>query len=578
MNLYIGNKKINSVKISRPDMPSAKSAAVYLYQYVEKLGFDIAGSPDLDIQLVLDEKLGDNFSIKLTQNELTLCGGVRGIIYSVFSFLETLGCRFFTPTIETLPKGDVYLDEFEREEATPFEFRDVLTNQANGKYWSLKQKLNSNWFNVRKFTVDEGGSFNTAGIPAHTLCGEFLLKPYVETNPEYFSLVNGVRHTDRMGQICMTNEDAMKAAAYEACKVLDAHPDCNIVSVSQGDNNNFCRCESCQKLIDEQGLMKTYLGVISTIAALIKEKHPEALVHTLAYEDLCQSVDFELEDNIMLQYCFGKCHMHAIDDENCSINKKSREQLINITKNCKHVHIWNYVNCFKYEMFEFPFIHNFRRNIRFFADAGATGVFNEGFHRTAEETDFSNTMELRSYVLAKLLWNPYMSEEEFRGHIDEFCHAFYGEGAKFIIEYLSLFETMHGDEHSTYDLGVWPKVTDNYEVAHSIKEEKIPEFISSAYDLLDKADALATDEQKVRIDKLRTTVLYFEMYYTMDDILEHGTDDEKKLVLAKNSDLIDRIIDKHFVVTFWGQWRRTQNEELETFREKSPKHWNYRWG
>lgn len=577
MNLYIENKKINSVKISRPEAPSAKSAAVYLYQYVEKLGFGISSRPDLDIQLILDEKLGDSFSIKLTQNELVLSGGVRGIIYSVFSFLETLGCRFFTPTIETLPKGSLYLNEFEREESTPFEFRDVCTNQANGKYWSLKQKLNSNLWNVRKFTDDEGGSFNFAGIPAHSLSGEFLLKPYTETNPEYFSLVDGIRHTDRSGQICMTNEDAINAAAYEACKVLEEHPDCNIVSVSQADNRNFCQCESCKKLVEKQGLMKTYLGVVCKIAALIKEKHPEAFVHTLAYEDLCQSVDFELEDNIMLQYCFGKCHMHAIDDENCPVNKKSREQLINITKNCKHVHIWNYVNCFKYEMFEFPFIHNLRRNYRFFAEVGATGAFNEGFHRSEEETDFANTMELRSYLLAKLLWNPYMSEDEYRGHIEEFCYAFYGDGAQFIIDYLSLYENMYGDEHVDYNLHVFPKTTENDRVANTIRVDKIPEFISRAYELLDKADVLANDEQRLRIDKLRTTVLYFEMYHTMDDILKNGTEDEKKIVLEKNSDLIDRIIDKHFVITFWGQWRKTQNEELETFREKSPKHWNYNW-
>ena len=578
MNLYIDNKKINSMRIYAPDAPTSNSAAIYMHQYAEKLGFGIAGSPDLKIQLVLDTHLGDGFKIKLTKDELTLTGGERGIIYSVFSFLETLGCRFFTSTLETLPKGDLYLNEFEREESTPFEFRDICAKGAAGKYWSLKQKLNSNLWNTRKFTKADGGSYNFAGIPAHSLCGEYLLKPYVETNPEYFSLVNGERRKDRMGQICMTNEDAMKSAAYEVCKVLDETPDCNIVSISQGDNRNFCQCDACQKLVAEQGLMKTYLGVVSKIAAMIKEKHPEALVHTLAYEELCQSVDFELEDNIMLQYCYGKCLMHAIDDESCPVNKKSREQLINITEKCKHVHIWNYVNCFKYEMFEYPSIFDYRRNFKFFAEVGATGIFNEGFHRTDEETDFSNTTELRAYLLAKLLWNPYMSEEEFMGHIIEFCNAFYGEGGQFVIDYLSLYKTMIGDDHATYDMGVWPKETPDFEVACPIKKDKISEFIATAYDLLDKADALATDEQKVRIDKLRTCVLYFEMYHTMDYILENGTEEEKQAVLKKNSELIDKIIEKHFVVTFWGQWRRTQNEELDTFRDRSPKHWNYRWG
>lgn len=576
MNIFIDNQKIQEIKIISGNSPAEISAAEYLSEYSAKLGLVISDSASFETHIVLDDSPFDSFSIKLTKTALTLSGGKRGIIYSVFSFLEMLGCRFFTPTLEILPEGDVYLPEISKTESSPFEFRDVLSNGATNKVWSLKHKLNSNLWNTRKFTEADGDGYIYAGIPAHSLTGEFLLKPFVESNPEYFSLVNGVRHTDRMGQICMTNENAIRAAAAEACRVLRENPGKNIVDISQGDNKNFCQCDACQKAVSEQGLMKTYFGVICKIARVIKKEFPHVLVHTLAYEDLCKTIDFELEDNIMLQYCYGKCSTHAIDDESCDINKESAYQLADMCKKCRNVHVWHYTNCFKYELFEYPFIHNFRRNIKFFADVGVKGVFNEGMHRSGEDTDFATTMELRSYILAKLMWNPYMSEDEFRGHINEFCRAFYGAGSSYIVQYLQLFEQMNG-ECATYDLGKCHKSDEANVIASSIRRSDISRFITTAYYLLHKAYLLADEKQKYNIEKLRTTVLYFELYYTMDDVLENGTDDEKKAILAKNSELIDRIIEQRLVITFWGQFRESQNAELQTMRDISPAHWNYKW-
>jgi hypothetical protein len=44
--------------------------------------------------------------------------------------------------------------------------------------------------------------------------------------------------------------------------------------------------------------------------------------------------------------------------------------------------------------------------------------------------------ELRTYLLAKLMWNPYMSEEEYYMHMDEFLQAYYGAGWLYIRLYI----------------------------------------------------------------------------------------------------------------------------------------------
>lgn len=577
MNLYIKGKKISDIRIAHGGSPSEISAADYLAQYAERLGLGVSDSAEFLVRIFCDEAMGDGFSLDLGETGLDVRGGARGVIYGVFSFLERLGCRFFTPTLETLPDGDVTLSPFSVRECSPFEFRDVLGNGATDRVWSLKRKLNSNLWNTRKFTEADGGGYIFAGIPAHSLTGEFLLKPFVESHPEYFSLVDGTRRTDRMGQICMTNDEAAEAAAREACRLLSENPDKNIVSVSQGDNNNFCTCPSCREAVEKRGLMRTYFSAVNKIAAIIKREHPHAIVHTLAYESLCREIDFKLEDNIMLQYCFGKCATHAIDDEGCAINAESARQLRGICEKCDNVYVWNYVNCFKYELMEYPFIHNFRRNIKFFADVGVKGVFNEGVHRSTEETDFATAYELRSYLLSRLMWNPYMSDEELARDMSEFCRAFYGKGGEFIVEYLGLYKKMSG-ECGNYDMLRVNRREDEEPTVSIVDPRKISEFISRANDLLDRAEALAeNDAERRHIDKLRTTVIYFELYHTMDETLAHGDEAARAAALARCSELVDRIISQRLVITFWGQSRADQNRELEGMRSISPKHWNYKW-
>jgi hypothetical protein len=45
--------------------------------------------------------------------------------------------------------------------------------------------------------------------------------------------------------------------------------------------------------------------------------------------------------------------------------------------------------------------------------------------------------ELRAYLLAKLMWDPYMSEKEYYDYMDDFLKAYYGDGWKHIREFIN---------------------------------------------------------------------------------------------------------------------------------------------
>ena len=44
--------------------------------------------------------------------------------------------------------------------------------------------------------------------------------------------------------------------------------------------------------------------------------------------------------------------------------------------------------------------------------------------------------------MSKILWNPYMTEEEYYAHIDEFLEAFYGPGWTYIRKYIDMADNI----------------------------------------------------------------------------------------------------------------------------------------
>ncbi len=562
-----------------------ETAKSYLSLYLSKITSKrFKETSAYTIQLKKGEK-DDGFSIKADENQVVICGGKRGVIYGAFALLEKFGCRFFTPDLEVLPEKSVDIPSFELEENTPIYFRDLCANSGDERTWGLKNRLTSHLWGRRMYSEAEGGGFEYAGPQiaiCHSLTGDALLSDCVETHPEYFSYKDGKRWTDRFGQICMTNEDAWQAAAKKAVEYLETSPGKPIVSVSQGDNGNFCECENCKKLVEKQGLPKTYFDVVNKIAAKIQETHPEAIVHTLGYLSMEAGLgdDYKLHDNIMVQYCESSCTNHSLLDPNCGRNKIVLERVKRWTKLCNNVWVWSYVNCFKYELLNFPDLFNYLENIRVYADLGVKGFFCEGEHTREYQTDFVGMHELKSYLLAKAMGNPYMTKEAYRTHMEEFCEAFYGKGYQHVIAYLELMRDCAVNAHHSYDCLAYGEdweIRKPFQIARVVEEEKTAYFIENANKCIDEAEKLADSEQKRRLDKIRTEILYYDQFWNMPNIMQNGSAEEKEKTLAKNAELIYRIINQRLKITFWGKTRITQDAQLLKCLDVPPSEWDYSW-
>ena len=91
----------------------------------------------------------------------------------------------------------------------------------------------------------------------------------------------------------------------------------------------------------------------------------------------------------------------------------------------------------------FPNFDSMRDNARFFADHHVKGLFEEGNYNSVSG-EFG---ELRGYLLAKLLWDPYMDESTYRRHMREFCEGYYGPGGDHVMEILDLLQETTADRH-----------------------------------------------------------------------------------------------------------------------------------
>jgi hypothetical protein len=93
--------------------------------------------------------------------------------------------------------------------------------------------------------------------------------------------------------------------------------------------------------------------------------------------------------------------------------------------------------------------------------------------------------ELRAYLLAKLMWNPYMSQEEYDRHMNEFLEAYYGAGWIYIRQFIDKTTQLVANAESCINIYEEP--------LQSISKE---EYLANEFflnNLWEKAEAIAGD-------------------------------------------------------------------------------------
>lgn len=458
--LFRNRQTTFSIVTSAKATASEKHAATVLRQYLQDISgarFTISTTPGThtifvgynepymkSVGLQQMAASDDSFTYQTKNNNLYVYGGsARGTLYGIYALLENeLGVRWFTPTCTVKPslKAKLLSDIGSRTEHPAFLYRHLLAYPINISHQAMSLfRLNeADWLSKGGEKTEYGPMERYWGT--HSLGESFITqKEYFASNPEYFSLWEGKRIAN--GQVCLSNPNVLKICIEKMKKVIQANPNRMVYEISQNDNRRYCTCKKCQRIEKKYGGHSgIMLWFVNQVAQAIAKDYPDKLIGTMAYQyTLEPPTGLQAEDNVVIRISTsGACFAHPLTNR-CNDGEARSDIFMDAlqgwSKICKHIYVWDYVANFIQYSAPFPNFDVLAANLRLFHQYGAMGVMEQG-QRSSMGGEFA---ELKSWVLAKLMWNP---DQDADSLATVFINGYYGKAAPQIGQYFNLVKQL----------------------------------------------------------------------------------------------------------------------------------------
>ncbi len=403
----------------------------------------------------------DTVYILVKDGTILLDGGKRGKLYAVYEFVERfLGIRFYAPDqtkIPDLSKSTVEIPDCEILYTPPFRYRylwshDILFDRV----YANRVRTNAEYINLAYGNM--GGGLRWAKPDCHSIF-ENLMPPDDEEygfakHPEFYSFVKEKntrvgRFHDELGfdwgegDVCWSNPQGLDIVTERVKTWILNEKEMEIFSVSQTDFKEHCECDECAKRAILHGVngqprwSALYVTAVNEIARRIKAwqetderiKNRRIYLETFAYNyGVLPPTNIKVEDNVIIRICGPReCVLHPLGEGACDMNKPFMEGIDGWSKIAKNLYIWTYSANAVMPIAYTTFLNVIQKNLQYFASKNVLGIFNEYtyFDKSA------NLYNVRQYLYAKLLWNPYM---DFEGEYEEAMGYFYGKGAPYLME------------------------------------------------------------------------------------------------------------------------------------------------
>jgi hypothetical protein len=376
---------------------------------------------------------------------------------------------------------------------------------------------------------------------------------YRETHPEYYALVNGRRQPS--AQLCLTNEKVFEILVENLRKAMEEKPEAKYWSVSQNDNQNYCRCEKCAAIDKEEG---TPMGTMLRFVNRVAEQFPDKVISTLAYQYTRSLPKITRpHENVNIMLCSIECarDLPINEDPTSASFCKDVEDWSSVTSN---IILWDYVIQFKNLVSPFPNLHVLQPNIAYLADNGVNAMFQQGNREVGGEF-----AELRAYMISKLLWNPYQDAEKI---MNDFLNGYYKEAGPFLKEYIEL------QKEALLESGMKLNIFGNPIAA---KKTYLSASLMEKYNqLFDDAENVVSDQPEVlqRVKIARLPLLYAELEIARSEgtsergiyKYEHGKINVRESIPKKLSEFVS--LANIQGVTRVKEWSTTPDEYTDSYR------------
>ena len=450
------------------------------------------------IEIDTDDSLGDEgYEISVQENRILLSGGrTRGVINAVYALLEEdLGCRFYTSDSIRLPEShSLIIAPVERRIVPQLRIRDPFYACAFDTDWSLRNRTNAPNAEVPE---EYGGHMDYDGMFVHTAAQIVPPDKYFKTHPEYFAMQGDGARTP--SQLCATEPAVARIAIDYVRRVLKENPHTEIVSVSKNDCVVACHCPRCKPLREAEGSdMANQLVLVNQVAEAIETDYPEVTVDTLAYLDtIAVPKTARPRPNVAVRLCndaVGSWTHPFTPAEQCDLAKITREWH---ATGCQ-IYIWDYTVNYSHYLAPMPDLDVIAADIRFWIRNGARGVMLEGAYQGPGDQD-----ELKSWVMAKLLWKPSLDENALA---EDFIRGHYGKAAPALEEYQQLLVRMRAQHQAEM---ASPRGGIRYPMDSPFLTK---EFVTEAKKLFVEARRLAKGDDRLtrRVERAELPVLYVQ--------------------------------------------------------------------
>jgi len=474
------------LKMSGADLP-VRTAPEPGKPGVAAIGFPQNGLPPV-LSSSVPSLRHDGFAVATSTGNLYIAsGGGKGLIYGVVHVLEKyFGCRRYSPSAEVFPRqNDLAL-------GCVFEVGNPV-NEVRIVYGEFPLDPDyRDW--MRLHVLDD---LYGAGYYVHTFQKLVPWQTYFASHPEYFALMNGKRIID---QPCLSRPEVFDIVVARLREEMAAQPDKGIWSVSQNDNSSCCRCPECLKAIEEEGSPAgPIIRFVNRVAALF----PDKTISTLAYQYSRPAPRLvRPAPNVEVMLCtieLDRSRPIADDPSSASFVRDIEDW----SRICGNLYLWDYTVNFSHHVSPFPNLHVLQPNIRLFVGQGVRKHFQQT--NTSPGHEFS---ELKSYLLARLLWDP---ETDIGAETDDFLRGYYGKAGPFIRRYIDALRRALERTGARLDIYEPPAV----HAADYLSAADVATYNS----LFDKAEAAVAKDPE-RLGRVRTARL--PLIYAM---LEIGKDD-----------------------------------------------------
>lgn len=481
----------------------AKQAAELLQDFVRRIsGAELqigAKARNIIIGGQAEEGIGeDGFTIDTDGGNLYIrSGGGKGAAYGVVTLLEKyLDVRYWTfETCEYPTRTEITLPEIHLKETPAFRYRQSSSYCQRDPLYKL-------WY---RFETPDEEFIDRMWV--HTFNRILPSDRFGAEHPEYYSFINGQRRPGHNSQWCLTNPAVFDAVTRQLDSIFAANPNMKMLSVSQNDGNfTQCTCPECKAIEEyEEAPSGNFIHFLNKLA----EHYPDKEFSTLAYLfTMKPPKHVKPLPNVNIMLCNIDCKREVPLTDNAS-GKIFVEALEGWSAISDNIFLWDYGINFDGYLTPFPNFHTMRKNIRLYKENDVTMYFAQ-----VNGSLGSDFPELRSYMLSKLMWDPYQDADSL---MTSFLDGYYGKAGRYIHDYLKILEGALLS--SGKDLWI-------YDSAISHKDGMLrPQLLKTYNEIFDKAEnAVGDDPEKLRrVRMARLSLMFSELEIARTgDIMDIG--------------------------------------------------------